>query len=289
MFPGATAGPQHARVAAIAVESPLYTAAAVSCRSATQTYRNLRIPHPDLHSTRLRATPLDMWTHSASPAFGPPDQHDERGRTWQQMLQLTQRRVEAANRPSDHEDRIMFAILVHSHDVQVSRLTERLMIIVKPVLLLFVLLFLVPLGIFGPPSTRPRGVGAGWQKADRSSAGLLPSAAQNQDFAGRQCGSLPPRRSIHWRGIFATHCWIVFKIHAGGRKLTRVCDDYTAWGEPLRGMNMALSRMAVGSGMSRRWFSPPTVRAAALLVSKMQAAIMNFAFRGRGRLSGLAR
>jgi hypothetical protein len=146
------------------------------------------------------------------------------------------------------------------------------MIIVKLVLVLFVLLFLVPLGISGL-LYEATGSGAGWQIADRTSAGLLPSAAQNQAAAVRIFAA----QTVRWRGIFATHCWIVFKP-AGAAAYTRY--DYTAWGEPLR-MN--------GFEPDGRWFGhvPQVVfaadgPAAARLASKMQAAIVNFAFRGRG-------
>jgi hypothetical protein len=146
------------------------------------------------------------------------------------------------------------------------------MIIVKLVLVLFVLLFLVPLGISGL-LYEATGSGAGWQIADRTSAGLLPSAAQNQAAAVRIFAA----QTVRWRGIFATHCWIVFKP-AEAAAYTRY--DYTAWGEPLR-MN--------GFEPDGRWFGhvPQVVfaadgPAAARLASKMQAAIVNFAFRGRG-------
>ena len=38
-------------------------------------------------------------------------------------------------------------------------------------------------------------------------------------------------RTVRWRGIFAVHCWIVFK-ERGATPYSRY--DYTAWGEPIR-------------------------------------------------------
>jgi hypothetical protein len=100
------------------------------------------------------------------------------------------------------------------------------MAFVKTCLLLFVALYVLPLGIaaflffIG-------GTGDGWRTADRSSAGLLPPAAQTPKALVRIFSA----RTVRWRGIFATHCWIVFKT-AGDTSYTRY--DYTAWGDPIR-------------------------------------------------------
>lgn len=65
-----------------------------------------------------------------------------------------------------------------------------------------------------------------WKSADRTSAGLLPvslpqSAAVVRIFSAR---------TIRWRGIVATHSWVVV-TEAGAAKYSRF--DYTAWGEPI--------------------------------------------------------
>ena len=64
-----------------------------------------------------------------------------------------------------------------------------------------------------------------WRYADRSSAGLLPDPSRRvavvRVFAAR---------TESWRGIVATHCWIVVKaaLDTAYRRF-----DYTAWGEPI--------------------------------------------------------
>ncbi|MDR4305021.1 DUF3750 domain-containing protein [Chelatococcus sambhunathii] len=71
------------------------------------------------------------------------------------------------------------------------------------------------------------GDAAGWRTADRSSAGLLPPAAQKPEAVVRVFAA----RTVRWKGIVATHCWIVVKPK-GALGYTRY--DYTAWGEPIR-------------------------------------------------------
>lgn len=142
---------------------------------------------------------------------------------------------------------------------------------VKTALLLFVLVFLVPLGL-SALRYRLYGLGDGWQGADRSSAGLLPAtpgdAAVVRIFAAR---------TVRWRGVFASHCWIVLKP-AGARAYTRY--DYTAWGEPVR---------VNGFVADGRWFGevPEVVYsadgdAAAALIPRMEAAIAGYAWRNLG-------
>ena len=46
-----------------------------------------------------------------------------------------------------------------------------------------------------------------WQIADRSSAGLLPVAAEHPEAVVRVYAA----RTVRWRGIFAVHSWIVVK------------------------------------------------------------------------------
>ena len=145
------------------------------------------------------------------------------------------------------------------------------MLLLKFVLFLFVFLYLVPLGL---SATRywVAGDGAGWQTADRSSAGLLPPA-EASDAVVRVFAA----QTVRWRGIFAVHCWIVFKPE-GASVYTRY--DYTAWGEPIR-LN--------GFEPDGRWFGrlPFPVfaadgPAAAALIPRMQAAVASYAHRNRG-------
>ena len=65
-----------------------------------------------------------------------------------------------------------------------------------------------------------------WRNADRSSAGLLPPALPQTPAVVRIFSA----RTVRWRGIVATHSWIVLKS-AGAASYSRF--DYTAWGEPI--------------------------------------------------------
>ena len=134
-------------------------------------------------------------------------------------------------------------------------------------LLLFVLLYLLPLGV-SAALYRLDGSGAGWRIADRSSAGLLPDPSRSKPALIRVFAA----QTVRWRGIFAVHCWIVFKP-AGDPAYTRY--DYTAWGDPIR-LN--------GFEPDGRWFghTPATVfaadgRQAEALIPLMQAAIAGYA------------
>ncbi|MBV1796781.1 DUF3750 domain-containing protein [Siccirubricoccus sp. G192] len=147
-----------------------------------------------------------------------------------------------------------------------------MMSIAKIGLLLFALFFLLPLAI-AAVLHQAEGGGAGWRTADRSSAGLLPPAARQPDAVVRIFAA----RTVRWRGIFAVHCWIVFKP-GGAARYTRY--DYTAWGEPIR-MN--------GFEPDGRWFGrvPEVVfaadgAAAAALIPRIEAAIAGFAWRNLG-------
>jgi Protein of unknown function (DUF3750) len=98
-------------------------------------------------------------------------------------------------------------------------------ILVAKLLVVFVLVFLAPVAV----STamyffRDRIVN--WRAADRSSAGLLPPALPQTGAVVRIFSA----RTVRWRGIVATHSWIVVK-EAGAARYSRF--DYTAWGEPI--------------------------------------------------------
>ena len=141
----------------------------------------------------------------------------------------------------------------------------------KTFFLLFAVLFLLPLGV-SALRYRLAGVGDGWQTADRSSAGLLP-AVPDEPAVVRVFAA----RTVRWRGVFATHCWIVLKP-AGAPAYTRY--DYTAWGDPVR---------VNGFVADGRWFgaAPELVfaadgDAASALIPRMEAAIKGYAWRNGG-------
>ncbi|BBK43999.1 hypothetical protein STVA_40190 [Allostella vacuolata] len=115
--------------------------------------------------------------------------------------------------------------------------------------------------------------GQGWRTADRSSAGLLPPPTADAPAVVRVFAA----RTVRWRGIFATHSWIVIK-EAGAARYRRW--DYTAWGEPIR---------VDGFEADGRWFGrvPQTVlavdgAAAERAIPAIQAAIAAYAHRDRG-------
>ncbi len=144
--------------------------------------------------------------------------------------------------------------------------------VLKFALLLFALLYLAPLAVaagiwFATTS------GHDWRSADRSSAGLLPPAEEHEAALLRIFSA----RTVRWRGIFATHSWIVFKP-AGAPSYTRY--DYTAWGEPIR---------VNGFVADGRWFGqdPELVFAAdgetaARLIPEVRAAIDGYSWRNYG-------
>ncbi|RKK03970.1 DUF3750 domain-containing protein [Pseudoroseomonas wenyumeiae] len=145
-------------------------------------------------------------------------------------------------------------------------------ILLKYALGLFLLFFILPLCISAALYWQ-KGQGAGWQTADRTSAGLLPAPAAHRPAVLRVFAA----QTVRWRGIFAVHCWIAFKPE-GAAHYTRY--DYTAWGEPIR-MN--------GFEPDGRWFGhlPETVfsadgAAAEALIPRVKQAIAEYAFRNRG-------
>jgi hypothetical protein len=115
---------------------------------------------------------------------------------------------------------------------------------VRKLLIAFLLLIFVPIGVsatsywFGDRQ-------GNWQTADRSSAGLLPTASNHPDALIRVYAA----RTVRWRGIFAVHSWIVFKEQDAARYARY---DYTAWGDPIR---------TNGFAPDGRWFgaAPETV------------------------------
>jgi hypothetical protein len=115
-----------------------------------------------------------------------------------------------------------------------------------------------------------------WQTADRSSAGLLPTARAHPEAVIRVFAA----RTVRWRSIFAVHTWIVVK-EKDATSYTRY--DYTAWGEPIR---------TNGFAPDGRWFgaAPETIVAvegtrAEALIPKIRYVIENYKFRSYGDYS----
>jgi hypothetical protein len=143
-------------------------------------------------------------------------------------------------------------------------------------LIILLLLVLVPIGWSAARHFLVDPDRGSWQTADRSSAGLLPPAAKNQDALIRVYAA----RTVRWRGIFAVHSWIVVK-ERGAATYSRY--DYTAWGEPIR------SNGFVADG---RWFGavPETIVAvdgedAERLIPKIRQVVENYRFRTYGDYS----
>jgi hypothetical protein len=115
-----------------------------------------------------------------------------------------------------------------------------------------------------------------WQTADRSSAGLLPTASGHPPAVIRVYAA----RTVRWRSIFAVHTWIVIK-EQGAAGYSRY--DYTAWGEPIR---------SNGFAADARWFGavPETIVAvdgeeASRLIPKIRYVIENYKFSAYGDYS----
>jgi hypothetical protein len=146
--------------------------------------------------------------------------------------------------------------------------------ILKILLTGFLLLFALPIAISAALHYAGGQANADWRTADRSSAGLLEPPGRHQDAVIR----IYAARTVRWRGIFAVHCWLVYKP-AGAAAYTRY--DYTAWTElPVR-MN--------GYAADGRWFgrAPDTIYAldgaeAARLIPKIEAAIRAYPLREAG-------
>ena len=144
--------------------------------------------------------------------------------------------------------------------------------VVKKLVLVFLLLIIAPLSLSAANYLRDDRRG-NWQSADRSSAGLLPSPAEQADALVRVFAA----RTVRWRGIFAVHTWIVVK-ETGAPRYTRY--DYTAWAEPIR---------VDGLAPDGRWFGaePETVLAvdgdeAQRVIPKIRNVIETYRFRAYG-------
>lgn len=89
----------------------------------------------------------------------------------------------------------------------------------------FLLLYVAPV-LISAARYAVLGPAGDWRSADRSSAGLLPEARPDTGAVVRVFSA----RTVSWRGIVATHSWIVVK-DAGAAAYQRF--DYTAWGLPI--------------------------------------------------------
>jgi hypothetical protein len=142
--------------------------------------------------------------------------------------------------------------------------------------IIFLLLFLVPIGVSAARYYWLADRRGNWQTADRSSSGLLPSPTSHREAIIRVFAA----RTVRWRGIFAVHTWIVVK-EKDAASYSRY--DYTAWGEPIR---------SNGFAPDGRWFGavPETVAAldgaaADALIPKIRNVIENYKFRAYGDYS----
>lgn len=138
----------------------------------------------------------------------------------------------------------------------------------------FLIGFALPIGISAALYYGGTEAKADWRTADRSSAGLLQEPVLNADAVIR----IYAARTVRWRGVFAVHCWLVYKPR-GAAAYTRY--DYTAWTElPVR-MN--------GYAPDGRWFGrlPDTVyaldgTAAEALIPKIEDAIREYPLSAAG-------
>jgi len=151
----------------------------------------------------------------------------------------------------------------------------QLAFIVKRYLLIFLLLIIAPVIVSAVNYVLGDRRG-NWQTADRSSAGLLPSASEHPEAIVRVYAA----RTVRWRGTFAVHTWIVVKERDASR-YSRY--DYTAWGEPIR---------IDGFAADGRWFGaiPETIASAdgdeaERLIPKIRAVVENYKFRAYGDYS----
>jgi hypothetical protein len=139
---------------------------------------------------------------------------------------------------------------------------------------LFLIGFALPIGISAALYYSGTEAKADWRNADRASAGLLEEPLLHSDAAIR----IYAARTVRWRGVFAVHCWLVYKAK-GAAAYTRY--DYTAWTElPVR-MN--------GYAPDGRWFGrlPETVyaldgEAADRLIPKLEEAIRTYPLSAAG-------
>jgi hypothetical protein len=108
-----------------------------------------------------------------------------------------------------------------------------------------------------------------WRSADRSSTRLLPLAQRMPDAAVRIFSA----RTVSWRGIIATHSWIVIKdAHAPAYERF----DYTAWGAPIWKDRFVPDGRWFGSAPELVFAADGT--AAASMIPRIRAAIRDYRY-----------
>ncbi len=137
---------------------------------------------------------------------------------------------------------------------------------------LLLLLFVLPVGLHALVWSA-RGWPDSWRDADWSSAGLLPPAGELREATIR----IYSARTGGWKGIFATHSWIVLK-REGESEFTRY--DVVGWGSPVRRNH----RPPDG-----RWYGNPPEIVAAIdgpsagpLIPEVEAAIARYPWNRKG-------
>jgi Protein of unknown function (DUF3750) len=150
--------------------------------------------------------------------------------------------------------------------------TRNMYLRVKAVLLTLLALFLLPLAVrvaLTAFEDRPRS----WHDADWSSIGSLPPAASHPEARVLVMSA----RTGRWKGIFATHSWVVLKGE-NARAWSRY--DVVGWGSPVR---------TNGWAPDGRWFGDSPVAIvdisgpeAAALIPKIEAALKAYQFAKAG-------
>ena len=143
---------------------------------------------------------------------------------------------------------------------------------IRTLFLAFVLFFAAPLGLhaaFWMSKDHP----SSWATADWSSTNTLPPALRNRPAMVRVYSA----RTGRWKGVFATHSWIVLK-DKGESSYERW--DKVGWGRPVRRNNYA---------PDGRWYGndPMLVREvrgekAERLIPRIRASIAAYAYQARG-------
>jgi hypothetical protein len=143
---------------------------------------------------------------------------------------------------------------------------------VKTMLLTFLVLFLLPIAARAALTVfedRARS----WRDADWSSIGSLPPAASHPEARILVMSA----RTGRWKGIFATHSWVVLK-RENARSWSRY--DVVGWGNPVR---------TNGWAPDGRWFGDSPVAIADVrgaeaeaLIAKIEAAIKAYGFAKAG-------
>jgi len=142
----------------------------------------------------------------------------------------------------------------------------------KTIVLIFLALFLIPIAVRAFVTVFEDRAQS-WQSADWSSTGSLPPAPTYKPARIL----IMSARTGRWKGIFATHSWVVIKPE---NALAWTRYDVVGWGRPVR---------TNGWAADGRWYGDkPVVVAdvsgaeAASLIPKIEAAIKAYAFAKTG-------